>query len=84
MKYLGLGLGLPGTVYISLVLVQTRSRLRLANICTILSCRIHGRMERAGVQSRSVWVDVKGGQHVHTMLGGLTVGGWWGTKRGGM
>ena len=27
MKYLGLGLGLPGTVYIGLVPVQTRSRL---------------------------------------------------------
>ena len=29
-KYLGLGLGPPGTVYIGLVLVQTRSRLRPA------------------------------------------------------
>ena len=41
MKYLGPGPGLPGTVYISLVPVQTGSRFRLANICTILSCRIH-------------------------------------------
>ena len=35
-KFLGLGLGLPGTVYISLVLVQTWSRLRLAHLFCIL------------------------------------------------
>ena len=74
MKFLGLGLGPPGTVYIGLVLVQTQSRLRPAKICTMLSCRIHRRMERAGVQSRSVWVGVKGGWHTHTMLGGACSG----------
>ena len=42
-------------------------------------------MERAEVQSRSVWVGIiKGGWHVHTMFGGLAVGGWWGMKRGGV
>ena len=30
MKFLGPGLGLPGTIYMCLVLVQTWSRLRLA------------------------------------------------------
>ena len=40
---------------------------------------------RAGVQSRSAWVGViKGGWHVHTVLGGLVVGGWWNMKGDGM
>ena len=29
-------------------------------------------------------MGIKGGWHVPTMLGGLTVGVWWGMKRGGM
>ena len=69
MKYLGLGLGPPGTIYIGLVPVQTGSRLGPANICTILSCRIHRQMERVGVQSRSAWIGViKGRWHVHPIL----------------
>ena len=81
MKYLGLGPGPPGTVYPGLVPVQTGSRLGPAKICTILLCRIHGRMERAGVQIRSAWVGVKGRRHVRTIWGGL----WWvgrGARRG--
>ena len=81
-KFLGLGPGPPGTVYIGLVPVQTQSRLGPAKICTNLSCRIHRQMERAGVQSRSVRVGIiESGWHVHTMLGGSQwVGG--GAQRG--
>ena len=72
IKYLGPGLGLPGTVYPGLVPVQTGSRLGPVKICTILSCRIHRQMERAGVQSRSVWMGIiKGGRHVHTFCTGF-------------
>ena len=40
--------------------------------------------EGGGTKQASVGGIIKGRWHGHTMLGGHTVGGWWGMKRGGM